>query len=224
MTNQIALTVIILIAIILVLAFTELMYRRLDIKSEITRKFAHFTTTLSTVIFPYIFKSHWYVLVLASFFFVLLFISRHGTQLGSIHKIDRKSVGSYVLPTAIYISFLISFLLKNKFLYVLPILILAICDPMAGILGMNFKRKNRQIRIFGHTLQKTLLGTFSFLICSFLISVIALYLYLGVFNYKTFWLAMGVAVVATLTEMLSTKGWDNLLIPLSTQLMLIFFL
>lgn len=224
MINQFFLTAIILVAIVLVLAFTELMYRRLELPSEITRKFAHFTATLATLILPYIFNSHWYILVLALFFFLILFFSKQGTQLNSIHKIDRKSVGGYLLPVAIYCTFLISYLLKNKFLYILPILILGICDPMAGILGMNLKRNNRQICIFGHTLQKTLLGSVSFLITSFLISVIALYIYLGVFNMKTFWLALLVAVVTTLTEMFSKKGWDNLLIPLSAQLILILIL
>ncbi len=224
MISQIVLTVIILIAIVCLLIFTEIMYRRLELKSEITRKFAHFTATLSTIVFPYIFNSHWYVLVLASFFFVILFVSRHGTQLGSIHKINRKSVGSYVLPVAVYLTFLVSFLLKNKILYILPILILAICDPMAGILGMNFKRNNKLINLLGHTLRKTVLGSLAFLVSSFVISVLALYMYSGIFNLKNFLLALGIGVVTTLTEMLSRKGWDNLLIPLSAQLLLVLFL
>ena len=108
MINQIALTFIFLVAIVLVLAFTELVYRRLGISGELTRKFAHISATLSTITFPFLFNSHWYVLVLALFFFVLLFVSRHGTQLRSIHDIARKSVGSYLLPLSIYITFLIS--------------------------------------------------------------------------------------------------------------------
>ena len=82
-------------------------------------KFAHFTATLSTITFPYLFNDHWYVLVLASIFFIVLFISRHGTQLKSIHDIDRKSAGSYLLPLSIYLTFLISIELDNKFLYIL---------------------------------------------------------------------------------------------------------
>jgi dolichol kinase len=224
MISQIILTVIILVAIVLVLVFTELSYRRLELPTEITRKFAHFTSTLSTILFPFIFTSHWSVLVLAVFFFLILFFSRHGSNLNSIHKIERKSVGSFILPAAIYVTFLVSWLLGEKFFYILPILILGICDPMASILGMNLKRKNRQIHFFGHTLQKTVLGTLSFLVCSFLISVIALYLFMGVFNLKTFWLALAVSVVATGTEMFAGKGWDNLFIPLSVQLVLILFL
>ncbi|MEN6445451.1 MAG: phosphatidate cytidylyltransferase, partial [Candidatus Cloacimonas sp.] len=122
MGNQITLTVIFLIAIILVLALAELVYRRLGINGEITRKLAHFTATLSTITFPYLFTDHWYVLVLALFFFLILFVSRKGTLLRSINDIDRISVGSYLLPISIYLTFLISSKLENEFLYILPIL------------------------------------------------------------------------------------------------------
>jgi hypothetical protein len=100
-SNQIALTVIILTAIALLLIFNELIYRRLGLKGEITRKFAHFTATLSTITFPYLFNDHWYVLILASIFFLVLFISRNNTYLKSIDDIQRVSVGSYLLPVAI---------------------------------------------------------------------------------------------------------------------------
>jgi dolichol kinase len=224
MGNQIALTFIFLIAIICVLVFTELIYRRFGLKGEMTRKFAHFTATLSTTTFPYIFTSHWYVLALASFFFVILFISRNGTQLKSIHDIERKSIGSYLLPLSIYITFLISHLLGSNIMFVLPMLVLAICDPMAGILGLNIKRNNRNIQIFGHKLHKTWLGSGSFLVSCFIICVITLYFNTMDFDLKTFWLALGIAVVSTLVELFSWRGTDNLLVPMSVLVMLLLFL
>ncbi len=226
MVNQIALTFIFLVALILLLTFTELIYRRLGLKGEITRKFAHFTATLSTVTFPYLFSDHWYVLVLAIFFFLLLFVSRHGSQLRSIHDIDRKSVGSYMLPAAIYLTFLIYIKTgaHEKLLFILPMLVLAISDPVAGMLGLNFQDYNHRIKIFGKELKKTFLGSGSFLLSSFIISIFALYFNRMVFDLKTFWLALGIAVVSTLAEMFSWRGTDNLFIPLSVLLMLLLFL
>ena len=224
MINQLALSLIYLIAISLLLVFNELIYRRLGLKGEITRKFAHFTATLSTVTFPYLFTDHWYVLVLATIFFIVLFISRNGTQLKSIHDIDRRSAGSYLLPLSIYLTFLISQLAGNKFLYILPMFILAICDPIAGILGINLKNYNHRIHIFGYKTKKTILGSGSFLISSFIISIIALYFHRTVFDLKTFWLALGIAVISTLAEFASWRGSDNLSVPMSVLLMLVFFL
>lgn len=226
MVNQIALTLIFLIAFILLLTFTELTYRRLGLKGEITRKFAHFAATLSTITFPYLFTDHWYVLILAIFFFLLLFISRHGTQLKSIHDIDRKSVGSYMLPAAIYLTFLIYIKTgeDEKLFFILPMLVLAICDPVAGILGLNFQNHNHRINVFGTKLKKTYLGSGSFLISSFIISIFALYFNRMIFDLKTFWLALGIAVLSTMAEMFSWRGTDNLFIPLSVLLMLLLFL
>jgi len=198
MGTQIVLMFIFLIAILLLLVFNELIYRRLGLKGEITRKFAHFTATLSTLTFPYLFSDHWYVLIMAVFFFILLFVSRNGTHLKSIHDIDRKSVGSYLLPISIYFTFLVSSLTGNMFLYILPILILAICDPMAGILGLNVKNYNHNIQIFGYKSKKTWLGSGSFFITSFIISIIALYFHRMVFDLKTFYLALYIARIFNL--------------------------
>ena len=224
MTNTIVIAFFYLIGIAILLIFNELNYRRLKIKGEFTRKFAHFTATLATIPFPYIFSSHWYVLLLASIFFVILLVTQHGRQLKSIHDIERKSVGSYLLPLSIYITFLISNLLQNKFLYILPMLILAVCDPMAAILGMNTKKNNGKIKLFGIKTEKTIIGTAAFFITSFIISIIALYFHRAAFDLKTFWLGLAVAGTGTLAELTGWRGSDNLSIPLSVALVLILFL
>lgn len=224
MKNLIVLTVVYLIGVSLLLVFNELIYRRLDAKGEITRKFAHFSSVLATVPFPYIFPSHWYVFILATLFAAVLFFTRKGKQLKSIHGIERKSMGSYLLPLSIYITFLVYTLLGNKFLYILPMLILSVCDPMAAILGINIKNYNGRIKVFGRKLNKTWLGSGAFLITSFIISIIALYFHRGVFDFKTFWLAMFIAVVTMFAELISWRGSDNLSIPLSAVLVLILFL
>jgi phytol kinase len=224
MGDQILLAIIFLIGFNLLLVFSELIYRRLRLKGEITRKFVHFTATLSTIPFPYLFDNIWVVLSLAVYFFVLLSLSHQRKQLRSIHDIDRPSIGTYLLPVALYLVFLLSLHYESKFFFILPILILAICDPIAGILGINLQNYNHQIKFFNRKLKKTWLGSGSFLVFSFIISIIALYFYRMVFDAKTFWLGLAIAVVSTLAELISWRGSDNLIIPLSVLLMLILFL
>jgi len=224
MGNQIVLTVLFLFGILFLLIFNEMVYRRLGLKGEITRKFAHFTATLSTITFPYLFNSHWYVLILAVIFFILLFVSRNRTYLKSIHDIDRESLGSYLLPVSIYLTFLVADLMDNRLLFILPILVLAICDPIAGILGINLQQYNHKIKIFSWKLQKTWIGSLSFFVSCLIISIIALYFNLQNFTLKTFWLALVVAFVSTLTEMLSWRGTDNLVIPMSVLIVLLIML
>lgn len=224
MTNIIVISILYLVGISLLLIFNELNYRRLKVKGEFTRKFAHFTATLAVVPFPYIFPSHWYVLILASIFFAVLFITHQIKQLRSIHDIERKSMGSYLLPLSIYVIFLISDLSDNKFVFILPMLILAISDPMAAVLGANIENYNGKINVFGRKLTKTYLGSGAFFTSSFIITIIAIYFHFKVFDLKTFLLAFTIAITGTLAELISWRGSDNLTIPLNVVIVLVLFL
>lgn len=224
MDIQIGLTLIFLCAFGLLLAFVELVYRRLRLDGEITRKFAHFAATLSTITFPYLFDDHWYVLALAVIFFLLLFISRNHSYLKSIHDIKRISAGSYLLPAAIYLTFLVSHLMNDDFLFILPMLVLAICDPVAGIMGINLQQYNHKIRIFKWVLQKTWLGSFSFFVSCFFISIVALYFNQMRIDLEILQIAFIISLVSTIVELMSWKGTDNLLIPISVLLVLVLML
>lgn len=224
MVNSIVIAIIYLIGIAILLIFNELNYRRMRVKGEITRKFAHFTATMATIPFPYIFDSHWHVLILAVIFFLVLMLTQGGTLLKSIHDIKRKSMGSYLLPFAIYISFLISNLLDNKILFILPMLILAICDPMAAILGMSENIPNGKLNFFGIKSEKTIIGTTAFFVTSFTISIIALYFNRAAFDLKTFYIAITLALATTLAELSSWRGSDNLSIPLFAIAVLLLLL
>lgn len=224
MGNIIVLAFVYFLGIAILLAFNEINYRRNKISGEVTRKFAHFVSILAVIPMPYMFSSHWYILVLALIFFAFLLITQYNKQLKSIHGISRKSIGSYLLPLSIYVTFLIAFLLGNKFVYILPMLILAICDPMAAILGMNIKKYNGRIKLFGHKYNKTWLGSGAFFLMSMVISIIALYYHRGLFDLETFWLAILIGFVGTLGEFFSWRGSDNLSIPLSIVIILVVFL
>ncbi|MGF1584422.1 MAG: hypothetical protein ACFCUM_03805 [Bacteroidales bacterium] len=221
MINQIVIVIIFIIGLFLLIIFNELVYRRLGLNGEVTRKFAHFTATLSAVSFPFLFTDHWYVLALAIIFFIVLFVSRRTRHLNSINAIERDSFGSFLLPVSIYITFLVSHIYSDLQLYILPMLILAISDPAAGILGINIKRFNHRIRIFSWKLHKTWLGSITFFISSFFISILVLYYTRSHFDLVTFGIALTVAMVSTIIEMFSIRGTDNLFIPISVVAVLI---
>ncbi|MBK5203205.1 MAG: phosphatidate cytidylyltransferase [Prolixibacteraceae bacterium] len=223
MNNFIILTTIYLLGVCLMLIFNELSYRWFNIKGEFTRKFAHFVTCIATIPLVYIFNSHWYVLILASIFFIALMISQFTHQLGSINDVTRKSYGGLLLPVIIYIVFYISWKTENKFLYILPMIILGVCDPMAAILGMHAEKNNGEIILFGIKTGKSYVGSFAFFIFSFIISIMALYFTSPTFDFKSLWLSLLIAFVSMIAEMISWRGSDNLTIPLSVVLVLILF-
>lgn len=222
--NSVTLSIVYLVGIAGFLIFNELNFRRLNLKVEVSRKVAHFLSALSTVTFPYIFTSHWYVLGMASAFFFVLLFTRNSTWLKSIHGIERESVGSYLLPLAIYVTFYLSEKTGNKLTFILPMLILAISDPMAAIVGISMEKYNHKIVIFGFDTHKSMFGSMAFFISSLVISLIALYFNRGVFDVQTYVMAFSVAIVGTVSELVVLRGYDNITIPLSIVFVLMIFM
>lgn len=58
------------------LLITEYLHKKWIKNPEITRKLAHVTSTLSCILFPLLFKQHWWVLILGIIFTLLLYIAK----------------------------------------------------------------------------------------------------------------------------------------------------
>lgn len=210
-------------AFLVILAFSEISYKKWSIKADYTRKISHFVTTLSSLSFIYTFQSHWFVFALAVFSFLLLFIGKLKNSFKSIENVSRLTLGSYLLPIGIYFSFVVSTILNNKLLFVLPILILAISDTSAGLIGIIWNREKRKISVFGTTLEKTIEGTFVFLITSFIISAITFLIH-GYCFPKIIALTLIIPLATTITELVSPYGSDNLSIPVVASTILVYIL
>lgn len=212
-----------LVGIFLLLYMNDQLHKRYGIASEYTRKLAHFSATASTLSFPFLFTDHWYVLALAVVFFLILLMSMNTKYLRSIHEIDRYSAGSFLLPPAIYLPFLISVKAGDPFLFLLPTMILAVCDPLAGLAGFIFRKGNPKIVFFSRQLNKTIYGSLTFFISSFFLSLIAISIKTHHLGGDTLMAALFAAAATTVTEMLSPGGTDNITVPLITCLVLILF-
>lgn len=208
-------------AFLVILALSEFVYKKLKIAAEYTRKISHFTATLTSLSFIYVFQSHWFVFGLAVFSFILLFVGKLKNAFRSIEDVPRQTLGSYVLPVGIYISFAISDFLNDRLLFILPILILAISDTTAGIMGVAYQKGGNKISVYGKTLDKTFAGTFAFLISTFIISFSTFMIY-GFDFQRVLILTIAVSIATTITELLSPYGSDNLTIPVVASILLIF--
>ena len=217
--NQIVVTALFSIGFILIIIFNEYLFRKYNLKPEYSRKLAHILACLSSLLFLVTLNSHWSVLFLGLSFFIILYLGKKHNKTKSIDSVKRKTIGSYILPVSIYLLFFISEKLANDLYFVLPLLILGISDPLAGLFGTYYKNNTRTINFVNITFNKTILGSVVFFISSFLISIITLYL----FNFeisKTLGISLTIAVFTTITEIVSSKGIDNISVPLMTTLLL----
>ncbi len=219
MIGQILITTLFFVGFFCIIFLAEYLHSRFAIHAEYTRKIAHGMATLSSLIFIVAIKSHWYILILGIFFFLLLLAANRNKIFGSIHGVNRKTAGSYLLPIAIYTVFYISQRTGNNLLFILPILLLGISDPLAGLAGYYYRHRINRITIFKYKPKKTILGSAVFFASSLIISLITLYLWDYGFP-KVVLLSLVVASITTITELLSPHGTDNLTVPLMTVLLL----
>lgn len=223
MNQELFFTILYIVAFTIILATGEVLHHILKVRSEYTRKFAHSTATLLSLTFPLIFQSYEYVLVMGLVFFVILLIARAKDLLKSIEDVSRKTYGSVLLPIAISGAFVAANLLDDNKLFIIPILILGVSDSLAGITGIFFKKKLRQVIIYGWKLNKTYLGSLVFFLTALVICLYVLHWFTGLLSPKTLTIALSVALGAAIVELLSSKGLDNITVPLTAIMILLMF-
>ncbi|KAB2809884.1 diacylglycerol/polyprenol kinase family protein [Phaeocystidibacter luteus] len=204
-------------AFLALFGISEYLYRRLSVRPEITRKISHIGTGILVLLFPLVLKSHWDVLILCSSFLVLLLLSFKYEFLKGINNVDRKTFGSVLYPVGVYITFCVYEELQFLSAFYIPVLILAISDPLAALVGR--KTGWNPYRIFRDG--KSVGGTIAFLISAFAIAALS-------FSLEGMWkeldspliLCAAIAVTTTVAEAASAYGSDNLSIPVTGALLI----
>lgn len=193
----------------------EWLYHILKVRAEWTRKIVHLGTGLLTLLFPVVLTSHWQVLFLCASFLVILLASLRFGWLPSINAIDRFSYGSILFPMIVYGLFLVFQMAgRGLIIFYLPILILAICDPVAALVGKRFPFGKYRILGCG----KSAAGSLAFFVSALIITAVAVFAFQNASAGML--LILLVPVVATVAEGLGVKGMDNLTIPASVALTL----
>jgi len=162
-------------------------------------------------------------LLLCSSFAVILIASLQYKLLPSINAIDRKSHGSLLYPISVYSCYLAYTLYEQKLIFFyLPVLTLAICDPLAALFGKRYPYGKYKIGVSN----KTVVGSAAFFVSSCLLTIYMAY-YFQLYGFQAsavVLLTIIVASLATIAEALSGRGLDNLTIPICVLgILLVFF-
>lgn len=187
----------------------ETLYHYFNTKVEITRKIVHLGTGLLTLLFPLMLDDHRLVLLLCSSFVLILLISMRYNFLKSVNAIERRSVGSIAYPIAVYGCYLAYNYFDHQYAYFyIPILILAICDPVAALAGKRWPIGKYKLG----SGNKTLMGSGMFFISAF---IVILVLSLMEHNTRIIMRCIIIALFSTISEAVTGRGYDNITIPVS---------
>ena len=219
-----------------VLLLTAVLYavtrlgRRFRLQPEIARKLIHISLGLYCLTFPWVFEHTWEVAsvcALAIGVFLLVRGRLRGALGEGLHGVQRVSYGEILFA----VSVLLLFHLKDghdalwrtglqtepePILYLLPILVLTLCDAACAVVGANYGRTRFQVE----SGIKSWEGVAVFVVTAWLLSLIALLLFSDIPRGQAIVLAFITAGFGALLEAASWRGLDNLFIPLGLYFML----
>ena len=185
--------------------------------SELTRKLVHFASGAACLPFAYIFTSHWTVLTLSAAFFVIMIVTKKTGLLSSVHDINRKTSGDVFYPLAVYLIFIIARIFNQPHYYLISIMVLAVSDSMAALIGQRYGFKVYRVEEDNKSLE----GSIIFFTATFIIVLLGLLLLTPIGREQCVLIAIYLALLVTGFESISLGGTDNLFIPLGTIAVLV---
>jgi len=197
----------------IVLLLGEFIYRFLKKGPLVSRSFSHLAAGLITLPFPWLFTSHWWVLLLALQSCLVLWFTRRKRLLPSHHLIAGNSVGSYLFFASVYLCFIASFFTGRKELFVIPLLVLSFSDVAAALVGRTLGKRTIPYRANLHNEYKTYAGSSAFFITAMLILILSFYYLLDWNLASAIPLALLLALITTTVEACSPYGTDNFFVP-----------
>jgi uncharacterized protein (TIGR00297 family) len=204
----------------------EFLARKNIINKSVSRKLLHITTGFIVVYAPFVLQTFLVVIIVGITFTITNFILIRRKLLKQINDTQTVNLGIFYYP----LSFLICTLLfwnVNKYIISLSFLVFSIGDAFAALVG-NSSNTKYFTRITKEP--KTFNGAITFILSSFfLLWIVKLTLWES-FNFIDYdwlnfsFLALIFSLLGGITEAISTKGTDNLSLPivLSSATMMFF--
>lgn len=205
----------ILLAFLALVGAAYALHRFAGLPSEVSRKFLHVSGGLLALSCPLWIHDPSSMLLICGAAFLFLLVTFWLRSLPAVHRTARRSVGSVVYPVPVFLCFLAATRYDNSLYYYIPIAFLTLSDTAAEWGGKKWGHLT--LSLMGG--QKTLAGSFFFACTSFL-----LVLFIGLASGRdagaVLLLATATSLTGTLAELVSTRGLDNLTVPLGTLLCL----
>jgi phytol kinase len=180
----------------------ELLARKKQLPIELSRKMAHILAGISAAFLPLIMPFA-HIVALALLFLAVMLISLNRKIFMSIHDVRRRSYGELFFPLAIASTAL---LFPDQSLYMYGILIMAVSDGLAGLLGSWYGKATYRLG-WAH---KSYFGSIVFFISALAIGVL----------FSQGYVIVLATLTLTLVEAISARGVDNILLPLVAALCL----
>jgi phytol kinase len=188
---------------------------------ELKRKALHIGVGLTALSFPLFLNERWMIItalgLVVAWFMAVRQIPCLRRHFGSVlHDVKRESFGEMYF--ALSIGGLLLLTQNEPILFVIPMLILALADASAAIVGKVFPIGP----LAGMARGKTAAGCTAFFVVAFTVSYWSLTSFAELQPAHTLMVAAGLAVTTCVAEAISRRGIDNLVVPGMAYLFLLW--
>lgn len=199
--------------VFLLLGISTFLKKKYRVESEVTRKIVHIGCGFSWFIMSYFFGFSIHLLVPPLTFVVLNYISYKKDTFSGMERSDKSSMGTVFYPVSMSIlsAYIVFVDAKMMLPYGIALLCLSLGDGLAPIFG---KIQKGNLPLIGG---KTLFGTLTVLVSSFLVIFVMSLLYSAKYSIRDMALA---AFFACVLELFGKRGLDNIFIPLGVAFLL----
>ncbi|MGI9262090.1 MAG: diacylglycerol/polyprenol kinase family protein [Woeseiaceae bacterium] len=192
-------------------------------QAELRRKAFHVSIGCMSLFLPLVLTETWLIIVASTLTVVWMLAARHAPCIrsrfgGVLHDANRRSYGELYFTLSIALLLLLAG--DEPLLYVTPVLILSFADAAAALVGKVFPVG----RLSGPASGKTMSGCAAFFLTAFVISLVAITVFLSIPFPSALSVAFLIAIVSGVMEAVSTRGLDNLTVPLSAYLVMNLFI
>lgn len=188
---------------------------------EFSRKFIHIMLGNWWFIAMYFFTNIWFAIFVPITFVIINYVSYKKDLIKFMERDKQDGIGTVYYAISILILIIISFgIYKDPLLGLIPNLIMAYSDGFAGVFGKILKSKKYKI----NGAKKSYAGSFiMFLLTILIIGGYLLSKHQEVFFQTGHWplITVMMSIMITIIEAVSSKGSDNISVPISTLIMLI---
>lgn len=209
------------VGIVAILGIADSLLKHFKVHPHTTRRLVHMLVGCLVCVAPFIFESQYPVLLVAIIFTAMNYLAIKLNLIKSIHETDRVSYGTVYFPISFFI-LVCWFWHKDPAILQTAMLIMALGDPVASWIGESRKAPMLFTVL---TEKKSLQGSFAMFIVSFIVAVISMKIFRGIFNDPITWptaiiFGFFVGTFSAGTETISHKGTDNLMVPLGAGVIL----
>jgi dolichol kinase len=206
-----------LIPVGVILILSEFLWQKKIIIGERARKFIHILAGTWMAFWP-LYLPFDGIFILSCIALTLLIYSRITKLFHAIYSVDRKTYGDIFFAVGILVC---AYLGQESWIFIISILLLALADGGAAVIGRFYGLKNQYLVFGNKNLKKSFAGTIAFLVFSYVSIAIGWILGGGdIITNNIYVVLITLPIVSAVLENTMPYGLDNLTTPLFATLLL----